>query len=60
MFFVADYSDHINETKQRYIFRRDLSDVSAETFKYKLRAVSWDSVTKDTNNTYNNCIEVFS
>ena len=59
---MADYNGHINETKQRYIFRRDLSNVYAEKFKYKLRAVSWDSVTKfsDTNNAYNNFIEIFS
>ena len=59
---MTDYNGHINETKQRYIFRRDLSNVSAEKFKYKLRAVSWDSVTKfsDTNNAYNNFIEIFS
>ena len=62
IFFVTDYNGHINETKQRYIFRRNLSNVSAEKFKYKLRAVSWDSVTKfsDTNNAYNNFIEIFS
>ena len=62
IFFVADYNGHINETKQRCIFRRDLSNVYAEKFKCKLRAVSWDSIIKfsDTNNAYNNFIEIFS
>ena len=45
IFFVADYSIHIKETKERFIFRRDLSDISVEKFKCKLRTVSWDSIT---------------
>ena len=40
IFFVADYNIHIKETKERFIFRRDLSDNSVEKFQYKLRTVS--------------------
>ena len=36
VFFVADYNIHIKETKERFIFRRDVSDISVEKFKYKL------------------------
>lgn len=35
LFFVAGYHIRIEEQKN-YIFRRDLSDVSVEIFKYKL------------------------
>ena len=58
IFFVADYNIHIKETKERFIFRRDLSDISVEKFKYKLRTVSWDSMTNssDTNKAYDNFI----
>ena len=61
MFFVADYNIHIKETiiniketKQRYIFRHNLSDISVEKFKYKLRIVSWDNIinSSDRNNAY--------
>ena len=54
IFFVADYNIHTKETKERFIFRRDLFDVSVEKFKYKLRTVSWDSITNssDTNKAY--------
>ena len=45
IFFVADFNIHIKETKERFIFRRDLSDISAKKFKYNLRTVSWDSIT---------------
>ena len=62
IFFVADYNIHIKEAKERFIFRRDLSDISVEKFKYKLRTVSWDSITNssDTNKSYDNFIEIFS
>ena len=62
MFFVADYNIHVKETKERYIFRRNLSDISVEKFKYKLHTVSWDSTTNssDTNNSYDNFIEILS
>ena len=32
IFFVADYNIHIKEKKERFIFRRDLSDNSVEKF----------------------------
>ena len=62
IFFVADYNIHIKETKERLIFRRDLSDISVEKFKCKLRTVSWDTMTNssDTNKAYDNFIEIFS
>ena len=62
IFFVADYNIHIKEIKERFIFRRDVSDISVEKFKYKLRTVSWDSITNssDTNKAYDNFIEIFS
>ena len=62
IFFVEDCSILIKETKERFIFRRDLSDISVEKFKYKLCTVSWDSITNssDTNKAYDNFIEVFS
>ena len=45
-----------------FIFRRDLSDVFEEKFKYKLCTVSWDRITNssDTNEAYDNFIAVFS
>ena len=62
IFFVADYNIHMKETKERYKLRCNLSDISMEKFKYKLRTVSWDSTTNssDMNNAYNNFIEIFS
>ena len=62
IFFVADCNIHIKETKERFLFRRDLSDISGEKFKYKLRTVSWDIITNssDTNKAYDNFIEIFS
>ena len=36
IFFVADYNIHIKETKEHFIFSRNLSDISVEKFKYKL------------------------
>ena len=30
IFFVADYDIHIKETKERFIFRPDLSDISGK------------------------------
>ena len=62
IFFVTDYNIHIKETKEHFIFRLDLSDISVEKFKYKLCTVSWDSITNssDTNKTYDNFIEIFS
>ena len=62
IFFVADYNIYIKETKERVIFRCDLSDISVEKFKYKLRTVSWDNITNssDTNKAYDNFIEIFS
>ena len=62
IFFVANYNINIKETKERFIFRCDLSDISVEKFKYKLRTVSWNSIrnSSDTNRAYDNFIEVFS
>ena len=62
IFFVAEYNIHIKKTKERFIFRRDLSDIFVEKFKYKLRTVSWESFTNssDTNKAYDNFIEIFS
>ena len=62
IFFVADYNIHIKETKERFIFRHNLSNISVEKFKYKLRTVSWDSITNssDTNKAYDDFIEIFS
>ena len=62
IFFVVDYNIHIKEIKERFIFRRYLSDISAEKFKYKLWTVSWDSITNssDTNKAYDNFIKIFS
>ena len=62
IFFVADYNIHIKETKERFIFRRDLSDNSVEKFKYELHTVSWHSIknSSDTNKAYDNFIEIFS
>ena len=62
IFFVAGYDIHIKETKERFIFRRYLSDISVEKLKCKLRNVSWDSITNssDTNKAYENFIELFS
>ena len=62
IFFVAGYDIHIKETKERFIFRRYLSDISVEKFKCKLCNVSWDSITNssDTNKAYENFIEIFS
>ena len=62
IFFVADYNIHIKETKEPFIFRRGLSDISVEKLKYKLRTFSWDSITNssNTNKAYDNFIEIFS
>ena len=62
IFFVADYDIHIKETKEHYIFRCDLSDISMKIFKYKLRTVSWDSITNsfDAHDAYNNFLDIFS
>ena len=62
MQFVADCNINIKETKERFIFRRDLSDIPVEKFKYKLRTVSWDYITNfsDMDKTYDNFIEFFS
>ena len=59
---MTDYNIHIKETKECFIFRRDLSDIFVEKFKYKLRTVSWDSITNssDINKVYDNFIENFS
>ena len=59
---MADYNIHIKETEERFIFRRDISDISVEKFKYKLRTVSWDSITNssDTDKAYDKFIEIFS
>ena len=32
IFFVADYNIHIKGTRERFIFRRDLSDISVDKF----------------------------
>ena len=62
IFFVADFNIQIKETKECFICRRDLSDISAEKFKYNLRTVSWDSITNssDTNKAYDNFIEILA
>ena len=62
VFFVTDYNIHIKKTKERFMFRRDLTVNSVEKFKYKLRTVSWDSITNssDTNKAFDNFIEFFS
>ena len=62
IFSVADYNIYIKETKKNFIFRRDLSDISVEKFKYNQRNVIWDSITNssDTNKAYDNFIEIFS
>ena len=62
IFFVADYNIRIKERKERFIFSRDISDISVEKFKYKLRTISWYSITNssDTNKAYDNFIEIFS
>ena len=59
---MADYNIHKKETKERFIFRRDLSDISVEKFKCKLRTVIWDSIknSSDTNKAYNNFFKIFS
>ena len=62
IFSMADCNIHIKETKERFIFRCNLSDISVEKFKFKLPTVSWDSITNssDTNKAYDNFIEIFS
>ena len=62
IFFMADYNIHIKQTNERFIFRCNLCDISVEKFKYKLRTISWDSITNssDTNKAYDNFIEIFS
>ena len=62
IFLVAGYNIHIKETKGSFIFRRDLSDISVEKFKYKLPTVNWDSIanSSDTNKTYDGFINIFS
>ena len=59
---MADYNIHIKETKKRFIFRRNLSDISVKKFRYKLRTVSWDSIRNsfDMNKAYENFTEIFS
>ena len=61
IFVVADYNIHLKETKERFIFRRDLSDTFVEKFKYKLRSVSWGSIadSSDTNKAYYNFINIY-
>ena len=53
---------HTKETKERFIFKRKLSDNSVEKFKYKLCTISWGSIknSSDTNKAYDNFIENFS
>ena len=60
--FIAGCIIHKKEIKEYYIFRRDLSDVSVEIFKYKLHSVRWDSITNscDRDNAYDIFIEIFS
>ena len=62
IFLVEDYNIHIKETKQRFIFRHNLCNNFVEKIKYKLRTVSWDSITNssDMNKAYDNFIEIFS
>ena len=58
---MADYNIHIKEAKGGFIFRRDLTDISVEKFRQKLRTVSWDSITNssDTNQAYDNFMITF-
>ena len=62
IFFVADYNIHVKEIKERFIFRRELSDISMEKFKEKLRTVGWDSIINSSyaNKVNDNFIEIFS
>ena len=62
VFFVVDNNFHIKETKERYIFRLDLSDISVEKFKCKLRTVNWESITNssDANDANDKFIKIFS
>ena len=62
IFFVTDHNIHTKETKESFIFRRDLFDISVEKSKYKLGTVSWDSIANSsgTNKAYDNFIEIFS
>ena len=39
IFFVTHYNIHIKETKERFIFKCYLSDISVEKFKYKLGTI---------------------
>ena len=59
---MADYKIHITETKEHFIFRRNLCDITAGKFKFKLHTVSWNNITNssDTNKAYDNFIEIFS
>ena len=61
MFFLVYYNIHVKETKERFIFRRDLSDISVEKFKCKLRTVSWDSSANfsDKNKAYDTLLNFF-
>ena len=66
IFLVEDYSIHIKETKQRFIFRHNLCNLCnlcfVEKIRYKLCTFSWDSITNssDMNKAYDNFIEIFS
>ena len=51
---VTGCNIHIKETKERFIFRRDLPDISVEKFKYKR------TYSSDTTKVYDNFIENFS
>ena len=58
IFLVADYNIHIKETKEHFMFRCNLSNISVQKFKCKLGTVSWDSKTNpsDANKVYYNFI----
>ena len=59
---MADYNIHVKEIKERFIFRRELSGISMEKFKEKLRTVGWDSIINSSyvNKVNDNFIEIFS
>ena len=58
IFLVADYNIHIKETKEHFMFRCNLSNISVQKFRCKLGTVSWDSITNpsDANKVYYNFI----
>ena len=55
-------STHIKDRKERWIFRRNLFDISVEKFKYKLHTVSSGVATysSDKSIAYDNFIEILA